>query len=65
MRIETLQQPETACGYRAMTESLQHVGLIINHKKVYRMMADFQLLNDRNQKPAKNYVKYRRLYPII
>ena len=65
MMIETLYQPETAYGYRAMRVSLQHDGLIINHKKVYRMMADFQLLNDRNQKPAKNYVKYRRLYPII
>jgi putative transposase len=63
MMIETLYQPETAYGYRAMTVSLQHDGLIINHKKVYRMMADFQLLNDRNQKPAKNYVKFRRVYP--
>ncbi|MGL4363541.1 MAG: transposase [Cellulosilyticaceae bacterium] len=63
MILETLYQPETQYGYRAMTSSLQHDGLIINHKKVYRIMAEYQLLNDRNQKPAKNYVKHRRVYP--
>jgi hypothetical protein len=63
MMIETLYQPETAYGYRAMSVSLQHDGLIINHKKVYRMMAEFQLLNGRNEKPNKKYVKYRRAHP--
>lgn len=63
MIINTLYLPETAYGYRAMTASLQHDGLIINHKKVYRLMKEYQLLNDRNQRPAKNYVKYRRVYP--
>jgi putative transposase len=63
MIINTLYLPETAYGYRAMTASLQHDGLIINHKKVYRLMREYQLLNDRNQRPAKNYVRYRRVYP--
>jgi putative transposase len=63
MIINTLFMPETNYGYRAMTASLQHDGLIINHKKVYRLMQEYQLLHDRNPRPAKNYVKYRRVYP--
>lgn len=55
--------PETDYGYRATTAYLQLQGYIINKKKVYRLMKEYQLLNDRPKKSGKTYVKHRRVAP--
>ncbi len=56
--------PETDYGYKAMTAALMLLGYIINRKKVYRLMNEFQLLHETRKKPKRNYVKYRRLDPL-
>ena len=50
-------------GYRAMAGHLQLQGWHINHKKTYRLMKENRLLKPVNKKPAKNYVKYRKVLP--
>jgi transposase InsO family protein len=55
--------PETDYGYRAMSAALCLLGFIINHKKVYRLMGQYQLLLDRTAKATRKYVKYRRVVP--
>lgn len=55
--------PETDYGYRAITAYLQLQGYIINKKKVYRLMNEYQLLNDKPKKSGKTYVKHRRVAP--
>lgn len=56
--------PETDYGYKAMTAALMLLGFIINPKKVYRLMNEFQLLHESRKKPKRTYVKYRRLDPL-
>lgn len=46
-----------------MTDQLQLKGFIINHKKVYRLMKQQDLLFAKDEKPAKNYIKYRIIAP--
>lgn len=52
------------CGHRRMTDQIQLLGFLINHKKVYRIMKLFDLLFPKHEKPSKNYVKYRIIAPI-
>jgi putative transposase len=59
--VSTLLNPDTSYGYKAMTAHLQHFGYTINHKKVYRLMNEHQLLHDFRKKTPKVYVKYRRV----
>lgn len=61
--VTTKSDPETDYGYRAMSAALQMEGYIINHKKVYRLMQEYQLLNDRRKMSGKTYVKYSRVTP--
>lgn len=51
------------CGHRRMADQLQLKGYIINHKKVYRLMKQHDLLLSKAKKQAKNYVKYRVIAP--
>lgn len=53
--------PETDYGYRAMTAALQLKGYVVNKKKIYRLMDAYHLLHDRIKRPAKAYVKQRRV----
>lgn len=55
--------PDTVYGYHKMTYALLMFGFIINHKKVYRLMSENNLLRDRCHKPSRPYVKYRRVMP--
>ena len=57
--------PETDYGYRAMTAVLQLKGYIVNKKKTYRLMDSYHLLHDRIKRPAKTYVKHRRIAPTM
>jgi putative transposase len=60
---ETKADPDTVYGYHKMTYALLILGFIINHKKVYRLMSENDLLKDRTQKPPRPFVKYRRVIP--
>ena len=56
-------EPEIDYGYQKMTKALQINGYDINHKKVYRLMKENQLLHTKVKKKNKKYVKYRRVCP--
>lgn len=56
--------PDLTYGYRRMTSELQIQGYQINHKKVYRLMHENQLLLTK-EKVEKNYAKYRILTPSM
>ncbi len=55
--------PETDYGYKAMTAALMLLGYIINRKKVYRLMDQWQLLHEARKKAPRPYAKYRRVNP--
>ena len=58
---EIKSNPETDYGYQTMTSALMLLGFIINPKKVYRLMKEYQLLHEKKNKSMRTYVKYRRL----
>lgn len=60
---ETKADPDTCYGYHKMTYALLILGFVVNHKKVYRLMSENDLLRDRTQKPARPFVKHRRVIP--
>jgi transposase InsO family protein len=55
--------PELYYGYRAMTRELNMRGYIVNHKKIYRLMDKYHLLQDKSTKAKRRYVKYRSVIP--
>lgn len=57
------KDPDTEYGYRKMTSQLNIFGYMINHKKVYRLMKESDLLKEKHQKPSKLRVKYRKVFP--
>lgn len=57
------KDPDTEYGYHKMTAQLNILCFIINHKKVYRLMKWADLLKEKYQKPSKNRVKYRKVFP--
>lgn len=61
-RIKTAPEIEDY-GYRKVWVALMLLGYRINHKKVYRIMNAYQLLNDRHHRPSRQYVKYRKVCP--
>jgi len=61
--IEIHKDPDTDYGYHKMTSALNLMGYTINHKKVYRLMFESQLLKDKHVKPSKTHVKYRKVFP--
>ena len=46
-----------------MTSALMLKGYIINPKKVYRLMQEYQLLHEVTRRPGRKYVRYRRVNP--
>jgi len=54
---------DTDYGYHKMTYQLKQLGYYINHKKVYRLMKENNLLKMKHKKAAKNYAKYRVVCP--
>ena len=54
---------DTDYGHRKMTSALKLIGYQINHKKVYRLMKEAQMLKEKHEKPSKVYVKYRKVFP--
>ena len=56
-------EPDIDYGYQNMTVALKINGYHINHKKVYRLMKENQLLKAKAKKPSKTRVKYRLVMP--
>ncbi len=51
-------------GYIKVTQWLNQLGIIINKKKVYRLMKENGLLNGYHKKsPARNFVKFTKALP--
>jgi putative transposase len=66
--VEEIQQvkadPDTDYGYRRMYYHLMQMGYLINHKKIYRLMKEADLLKKKVRPGSeKSYVKYRMVTP--
>jgi len=65
--IETIisikQNPDLGNWYRLITYSLQVRGYYINHKKVYRLMKEYHLLEEAKRKKGRKFVQFRRVTP--
>ena len=58
------QNPDLANWYRLITYTLQVEGYYINHKKVYRLMKEYHLLEESKRKKGRNFVQFRRVSPV-
>jgi putative transposase len=61
--IRIKQDPDQANWYKLITYTLKVSGYYINHKKVYRLMRDYHLLERAKKKTGRNFVKFRRVAP--
>jgi transposase InsO family protein len=61
--VEIKLDSDHANYYRLITKTLNLEGYYINHKKVYRLMYDLVLLEQKSRTTGKKYVKYRRVAP--
>ena len=55
--------PDLSNWYRLITISLKISGYYINHKKVYRLMLEYLLLENKRTRKGREFVKYRRVTP--
>jgi transposase InsO family protein len=63
-KIKDIQSdPDTDYGYRKMATALMLLGYLINHKKVYRLMKESQLLKTKHKRQPKTYARYRIVTP--
>ncbi len=63
-RIKAIHSnPDLVYGYHTTTPALQQQGLIINPKKVYRLMKENNLIRTPIKRGSKPYVKYRKVHP--
>ncbi len=61
--IEIQSDEETDYGYRKMCAALMIIGYYINHKKLYRLMKQANLLKEKHKRATKEYAKYRIVTP--
>jgi len=61
--VEIKLNPDQANWYRLITLTLQILGYYINHKKVYRLMSEYILLENPRKRTGREFVKYRRVAP--
>lgn len=62
--VEIKLNPDQANWYRLITTTLQIRGYYINHKKVYRLMSEYLLLERPRKRTGREFVKYRRVAPL-
>nr|WP_057954624.1 DDE-type integrase/transposase/recombinase [Salinivirga cyanobacteriivorans] len=63
-KIKDIQSdPDTDYGYRKMATALMLLGYLINHKKVYRLMKESQLLKTQHKRQPKTYARYQIVTP--
>lgn len=60
---EVLTNPLADYGYHRMHGKLTLMGFYLNHKKLYRLMKQARLLQERPKRKSKQYVKYRIVCP--
>ncbi len=56
-------EPDLHHWYRMITRSLQLAGFYINHKKVYRLMSAYSLLEEPRKRVGRNFVTFGRMTP--
>ncbi len=61
--VEIKLDPDHTNWYRMITVNLAIMGYYINHKKVYRLMQSYVLLEPPRKAKGRNFVKYRRAIP--
>lgn len=61
--VEIKVDPDRANWYKLITVALKIMGYYINHKKVYRLMYEYLLLEDKRNRTGREFVKYRRVTP--
>jgi len=61
--VDIKLNPDLANWYRLITLTLQILGYYINHKKVYRLMFEYLLLEQPRKRTGREFVKYRRVAP--
>ena len=62
--VEIKLNPDLANGYRLIAVTLQIQGYYINHKKVYRLMLEYILLESPRRRSGREFAKYRRVAPL-
>ena len=62
--VEIKLDPDHTNWYRMITRTLQILGYYINHKKVYRLMKEYVLLELAKKRTGRDFVKYRRVSPL-
>lgn len=58
-----VSDPDFEYGYRKMTFFLRLLGFFVNHKKVYRLMDELNLLHLKQKKAKRNFAVYRTVLP--
>ncbi len=61
--IKIKQDPDQGNWYKLITARLKIIGYYINHKKVYRLMNEYHLLEKAKRKTGRTFVKFRRVTP--
>ena len=61
--VEIKLNPDLANWYRMIAMTLKIMGYFINHKKVYRLMQEYLLLEKNRRRTGRTFVKYRRVLP--
>lgn len=61
--IKIKRDPDQSNWYKLITYTLKVMGYYINHKKVYRLMRDYHLLEKAKRKTGRSFVKFRRVIP--
>lgn len=61
--VDIKLDPDRSNWYKLITVSLKIMGYYINHKKVYRLMFEHLLLEDKRNRTGRKFVKYRRVTP--
>ncbi|WP_156520035.1 IS3 family transposase [Loigolactobacillus backii] len=57
--ITDIKAKATAAGYRQVTGQLRAMGLVVNHKKVLRLMRELGLLSTAYNKQTRKYNSYK------
>ncbi|HLF64991.1 MAG TPA: DDE-type integrase/transposase/recombinase [Saprospiraceae bacterium] len=58
-----LKDPDLQYGYKRMTAAMLLLGYLIGYKKVYRLMKENGLLQQRRKPGNRKRVRYRRVFP--
>ena len=61
--VEIKLHPDHTNWYRMIAVTLAIMGYYINHKKVYRLMQAYVLLEPARKKTGRNFVQYRSIVP--